>query len=79
MGCAMGFKSYEHYDVNRKLPKTIKMNNLDLVAFGNDLEEKSTALLAKFVNIEPTQRNIDIFCNDITETIREIGLKSQIC
>ena len=78
MDCAMGFKSYQHYDVSRKLPKTIKTDNLDLVAFGNDLEEKAVALLAKFVNIEPTQRNIDIFCNDVTDSIREIGLKNQI-
>ena len=78
MDCAMGFKNYQHYDVNRKLPKTLKTDNLDLVAFGNDLEGKAAALLEKYLNIEPSQRNIDIICNDITDTIREIGLKNQI-
>ena len=78
LGCAVGFKSDQHYDINRKLPKTIKMNNLNLVAFGNILEEKATSLLEKYVHIEPTQRNIDIVCNDITETIRTAGRECQI-
>ena len=78
MDCAMGFKSYQHYDVNKKLPKTIKVDKLDLVAFGNDLEQEATVLLEKYMNVESTQENIDIFCNDITETIRKCGLKNQV-
>ena len=78
MDCALGFRNDQHYDVNRKLPKTIKADNLDLVAFGNSLEERATALLEKYMNIVPTEVNIDIVCNEITETIRETGLKNQI-
>ena len=78
LDCAVGFQSYQHYDVNRKLPKTIKMDNLDLVAFGDILEGKAITLVEKYMNIEPTQGNIDSFCNEITETIREAGLKCKI-
>ena len=36
---AAGFKSDLHYDVNRKLPQTIRLEKSDLVAFSNVLEE----------------------------------------
>ena len=76
--CSVGFKSHVHYDVNRKLPKTIKIDDLNLVTFGEILEEKAEQMLQKYANIEPTQHNIDNLCNEITDTIRGAGMKCQI-
>ena len=76
--CSIGHKSYTHYDVNRKLPIAIKVDRLNLVAFGETLEEKAEQILEKFANIDPTPDNIDILCNEITETIRCVGMKCRI-
>ena len=76
--CSVGFKSHIHYDVNRKLPKTIKIDDLNLVTLGEILEEKAEQMLQKYANIEPTQHNIDNLCNEITDTIRGAGMKCQI-
>ena len=76
--CSVGFKNYRHYDINRKLPKTLKVDNLNLAAFGEILEEKAAQIFDKYTNTEPTQNNIDILCNEITETIRAVGMKCKI-
>ena len=76
--CSVGHKSHIHYDVNRKLPTTIKADRMNLVAFGETLEEKAEHILLRYSNIEPTLDNINILCNLITETIREVGMKCRI-
>ena len=78
LDCSIGFKSQLHYDVNRKLPKTIKANNMDLVAFGQTMEEKAEQLYNSYINMEPTQNNIGILCNELTEAIRRTGLSCYI-
>ena len=76
--CSVGFKNHLHYDVNRKLPQTIKADNLDLVAFGQALEEEAEQIYNKYTNMEPTQNNINLLCNELTEAIRKIGLNCRI-
>ena len=39
--CSAGFQNHTHYDVNRKLPTTINVKQLNLVAFGETLEEEA--------------------------------------
>ena len=76
--CSKGFNNDLHYDVNRKLPQTIKADNLNLVAFGLALEEKAEQILDKYTDTESTQSNIDTLCNELTETIRKIGIDCHI-
>ena len=64
--CAAGFRSYHHYDVNRKLPKTIKLDDLDLVGFNTSLEERAPIIMERYSSVEPNQvMNRQMLCGEL--------------
>ena len=66
---AAGFLSYKHYDINRKIPRTVKLENCNLVNLMNDLETLGNELLLEFGNEIETKQEMECLNQKITEGI----------
>ena len=69
--CADGFLSYKHYDVNRKIPRTVKMENCNLVNLTKDLESLGNDLLLEFGHEIETKEEMECLNEKITKGIYE--------
>ena len=65
--CASGFLSYDHYDVNRKIRNTVRMENCDLVNLVNDLEQLGNTLQAEYGNNTLTKQEVEALNQKITD------------
>ena len=75
--CATGFLSYSHYDINRKIPRTVKMENCNLVNLVKDLEKLGNDLLMEFRHDIDTKEEVEHLNQKITEGIREACLRNR--
>ena len=67
--CSAGFKSYHHYDINKKLKKTIKLENMDLVRLDEDLHTISVELHQHLAASNITAETIHEISNTLTDLI----------
>ena len=75
--CAAGLFSYKHYDINRKIPKTVRMENCNLVNLMKDLETLGNELLLEHGNEIETKQEMECLNRKITKGIYEACLKNR--
>ena len=66
--CARGFFSYDHYDINKRLRRPIKIENINNTNLQNDLERLATEINSE-MNNPPDTPNINELCYKITDGI----------
>ena len=75
--CAAGFLSYKHYDVNRKIPRTVKMENCNLVNLMKDLESLGNNLLLEFGQVIETKEEMESLNEKITKGIYDCCVRNR--
>ena len=70
--CSRNFKSYDHYDINRRIPKTINLSRVDTTKLYTDLETLATELR----NDIDDDRGNDFVCNKLTNNLYNLCLKN---
>ena len=67
--CVSGFLSYRHNDINRKLRKTVKMENCNLLNLVNDLEKLGDDLLIEYGDSIESKQEVEVLNQRITDEI----------
>ena len=75
--CASSFLSYDHYDWNKKLRKTARVENCDLVKLYSELEELSNELLPGLETDEMTHTGLETLNKRITDGIYTACVRSK--
>ena len=75
--CAAGLLSYEHYDVNRKIRRTVRLENCDLVNLTKDLEELGDNLQQEYGNNITSKEEVETLNQKITDGIYNACLKNK--
>ena len=75
--CVSGFLSYRHYDINRKLRKTVKMENCNLLNLVNDLEKLGDDLLIEYGNSVESKQEVEVLNQRITDGIYEACIRNK--
>lgn len=70
--CSRNFRRYDHYDINRRIPKTINLARVDTTKLYDDLE----ALAAELRNDIETDKGNDFVCNKLTNKLYNLCLKN---
>ena len=69
--CASKFLSYDHYDINRKLRRPIKLENCNLLNLVTDLERLGNKLLQEFDGPIDSKTEVENLNSRITDGIYE--------
>ena len=75
--CATGFLSYRHYDINRKIRKTVRMENCDLVNLVSDLEQLGHDLSQEFIDNIDSKQKMENLNQKITDGIYEACVRNR--
>ena len=75
--CASGFLSYEHYDINRKIRRTVRVERCDLVNLVNDLEVLGNTLQAEYRTNTLTKHEAETLNQKITDGIYQACMKNR--
>ena len=67
--CASGFLCYEHYDVNKRIIKSIQPKKCNLTYLTSQLREVGSSLISKYENCSNSHTMINEMTNDITQGI----------
>ena len=63
--CSRNFKTHDHYDINRRIPKTVDLSRVNITRLYNDLE----ALAAELQNELSEGASNNWICNKLTNNI----------
>ena len=72
--CARNFKRYEHYDINRRIPKAINLAKVDTARLYIDLETLALELRHDILN----EKDNDFVCNKLTSNLYTLCLKNYV-
>ena len=70
--CARNFKRYDHYDINRRIPKTINLAKVNTTNLYIDLEALAVDLKNDILN----EKGNDFICNKLTSNIYNLCIKN---
>ena len=72
--CARNFRRYAHYDINRRIPKTIDFAKVDTTKLYLDLEALASELREDIFN----EKGNDFVCNKLTSSLYNLCIKNYI-
>ena len=58
--CAEGFRSYSHYDINKKLRRPINIEHCNLINLVKGLDTLGNKLLLQYTSIRETKEEIEL-------------------
>ena len=70
--CSRNFKTHDHYDINRKIPKTINLSRVDITTLYTDLE----TLAVELQNDLNEGGSNDLICNKLTNNLYSMCKKN---
>ena len=70
--CARTFRGYDHYDVNKRIRRPIKLHLIDMVKLNEDLEQLARDLQNDIEN----GRETDYLCNKLTNSLYQTCVKN---
>ena len=73
---SIGFRNYDHYDINKRTRKIVHSSNVNLQQLNEDLNIIGNEINEKFTNGNVTHEYINNMCDEITESIYSCCLKN---
>ena len=75
--CTIGFKSYDHYDINKRIKPAINIKNINLTQLDSELTSLGDSIKEKFQHVERSEESITDLCTAVTEGLYECCRKSR--
>ena len=70
--CARTFHSYDHYDINKRIMKPIKLQKIDIAKLCKDLDKLAEELQNDMIN----GKEVNFVCNELTRNLSEACTKN---